>query len=146
GAAGPTAIALLWEVIGRGTDESRRGVALGLAFGIGPILAVIGSVAQTSMLGGDLFFWRIEGLGYPNGFIWLFGLGVPAMLLGSVLGALCVVPEPEFEHPRKPLSDVMSLCVGLALGFAALALFFISTGSQTGAQQWLRPAGFVLLV
>ena len=146
GAAGPTAIALLWEVIGRGTDESRRGVALGLAFGVGPVLAVVGSVGRVGMLGGELFGWEFEGLGYPGGFVWLFGLGVPVMLLGSVLGALCVVPQPEFEHPRKPISDVMSLCAGLALGFCALALFFFSTGSEGDSQSGLRPIGFALLV
>ncbi len=42
GIAMPAAIAFLWEAIGRGTEESRRGLALSLAFGAGPILAVIG--------------------------------------------------------------------------------------------------------
>ena len=50
GAAGPTAIALLWEMVGRGSDERRRGLALGLAFGAGPVLAVIGSFVQTLLL------------------------------------------------------------------------------------------------
>lgn len=130
GAAGPTAIALLWEVIGRGTDESRRGLALGLAFGVGPMLAVVGSLGQVYMLGGELFGWKFEGLGYPNGFVWLFSLAAPAMLLGSLCGALCIVPQPEYEAPRKPIADVMSLCVGLALGFAALGLFFADTPAQ----------------
>jgi MFS family permease len=147
GAAGPTAIALLWEVIGRGTDESRRGQALGLAFGFGPILAVIGSLGQVYMLGGDLFGWKFDGLGYPNGFVWLFGLGAPAMLLGSLCGAICIVPQPDFEHPRKPISDVMSLLVGLALGCTALALFFISTGMKDEALAGqYKQFGFGLLV
>ena len=146
GAAGPTAIALLWEMIGRGADESRRGVALGLAFGVGPVFAVIGSIVQVSLLGGDLFAWEFEGLGYPTGFVWLFGLGAPIMLLGSLLGALCVIPQPEFESPRRPISDVMALCVGLALGFAALVLFFISTGAANGGESAMRWLGFVLLV
>lgn len=147
GAAGPTATALLWEVIGRGTDESRRGVVLGLAFGVGPILAVIGSLGQVGLLGGELFGQKFHGLGYPDGFVWLFGLGAPVMAVGSLLGSICIVPQPEYEHPRKPIADVMSLCVGLVLGFAALALFFsIPSGStQTG---WLNRSnlGFALLV
>ena len=146
GAAGPTAIALLWEVIGRGTDESRRGQALGLAFGFGPILAVVGSLGQVYLLGGNIFGWEFKGLEYPQGFVWLFGLGAPAMLLGSLCGAICIVPQPEYEHPRKPISDVMSLCVGLALGFVALALFFISTSEGSSAQPWLRQVGFAFLV
>ncbi|MFO1093589.1 MAG: hypothetical protein U0992_09790 [Planctomycetaceae bacterium] len=147
GAAGPTAIALLWEMVGRGTDESRRGLALGLAFGVGPILAVIGSLAQVGLLGGELFGHKFPGLGYPQGFVWLFGLGAPAMLLGSLLGGLCVVPQPEYEHPRKPVSDVMALCVGLAFGFAALALFFFSSSeSKTGANAVSSTLGFALLV
>ena len=43
----PAAIALLWEVIGRGSDESRRGLALSMAFGAGPLLAVLGSFGQS---------------------------------------------------------------------------------------------------
>lgn len=131
GAAGPTAIALLWEVIGRGTDESRRGLALGLAFGVGPVLAVIGSIGQSYLLGGTGLVWTLPGLGYPTGHIWLFGLGAPVMAIGSFLGGICVVPEPESEPPRRPVSDVMSLCVGLILGFAALGLFFAETAEQT---------------
>ena len=146
GAAGPTAIALLWEMIGRGTDESRRGVALGLAFGVGPVLAVVGSIVQVKLLGGDLFGWKFDGFDYPDGFVWLFGLGAPIMLLGTLLGAICVVPQPESEQPRKPISDVMALCVGLALGFAALAMFFISTGAANDEPSSLRLLGFGLLV
>ena len=54
GASWPTAIALLWEVIGRGVAESRRGVALALAFGVGPFLAVLGSLGSQLCLTGRL--------------------------------------------------------------------------------------------
>lgn len=134
GAAGPTAIALLWEVIGRGTDASRRGLTLSLAFGAGPILAVIGSIGQVALLGGELFGWRFAGLESPDGFVWLFGLGAPVMAIGAVLGGLCVVPQPDVETQRAPLSEVLGLCVGLALGFASLALFFTESGGTTNAE------------
>ena len=48
GAVMPAAIALLWEAMGRGSDESRRGLALSMAFGAGPLLAVVGSFGQTA--------------------------------------------------------------------------------------------------
>src|SRR5580765_6383863 len=55
GAAMPTAIALLWEAIGRGVAESRRGLALGLAFGIGPFLAFAASLVSQELLNGRLW-------------------------------------------------------------------------------------------
>ena len=84
GAVMPAAIALLWEVMGRGSDESRRGLALSMAFGAGPLLAVVGSFGQTALLGGDLFGWHFAGLAYPTNFIILFAAGVPVMGLAAV--------------------------------------------------------------
>ncbi len=88
GAVMPAAIGLLWEVMGRGSDESRRGLALGLAFGAGPLLAVLGSLGQTALLGGDLFGWHFGGLEYPRNFIILFAAGVPVMGLAAAVSQL----------------------------------------------------------
>ena len=56
------AIAFLWEEIGQGTEESRRGWALILAFGAGPILAVIDSLRSQLLLSGEMGGWKIKGL------------------------------------------------------------------------------------
>jgi len=122
GAAMPTAMALLWEIIGRGSSESRRGLALSLAFGVGPMLAVLGSCLQTSLLGGKLFGFEFDGIGYPNSFIILYGVGAPILALSTVLSFFFVVPPVVHEAKRETLSGVVGLLVGLPLMFAAIAL------------------------
>src|SRR5262249_18105430 len=61
-----------WEMIGRGVSESRRGQALAVAFGLGPILAFLAS------LGSQYVLTLIE---YPWNFAALFAVTVPIMAL-----------------------------------------------------------------
>jgi MFS family permease len=103
GAAMPTAIALLWEAIGRGVSEKRRGWALSLAFGAGPLLAVAGSLGSQLVLTGRLGPMEISDLAFPWNFALLFGGSVPAMLLAGVLAGGLVVPPDERPALREPL-------------------------------------------
>lgn len=128
GAAMPAAIAFLWEAIGRGTDESRRGLALSLAFGAGPILAVIGSLFSQLLLSGKVGNLTITSLDYPNNFALLFATGVPAMILASFLASRFVVPLPKDEATRQPFSQVRDLCVGITLSIAALSAYYTEHG------------------
>lgn len=121
GAVMPAAIGLLWEVMGRGSDESRRGLALGLAFGAGPLLAVLGSLGQTALLGGDLFGWHFGGLEYPRNFIILFAAGVPVMGLAAAVSQLFVIQPVAQEQPREPLSAVRGLLGGILLMLVSIA-------------------------
>ena len=121
GAVMPAAIGLLWEVMGRGSDESRRGLALGLAFGAGPLLAVLGSLGQTALLGGNLFGWHFDGLEYPRNFIILFAAGVPVMGLAAVVSQLFVIQPVAHEQPREPLSAVRGLLGGILLMLVSIA-------------------------
>jgi MFS family permease len=147
GATIPTAIALLWEVIGRGAEESRRGVALGLAFGAGPALAVVGSIGQVALLGGEIFNWEFAGLAYPNGFIYLFGLGAPVVGLAAVLSCFFVVPKPKVELHREPFSQVAGLIAGLGIAMAALTLFlFGSDLFLAGNEKLLQATGYGMLI
>jgi len=130
GAVMPAAIAMLWEVIGRGSDESRRGLALSLAFGAGPLLAVLGSFGQTALLGGDLFGWHFEGLEHPTGFIVLFALGVPVMGLAAVLSHFFVITSEACEPQREPISAVVGLIIGVPLMFASVALMHFASGGS----------------
>ncbi len=140
GAVMPAAIALLWEVMGRGSDESRRGLALSLAFGAGPLLAVVGSLGQTALLGGDLFGLHFDGLAYPLNFIILFAAGAPVMGLTAVISQFFVIAPDEREQPREPVSSVIGLLIGLPLMFASVALMqFASAPVETGTG--LRTAG-----
>lgn len=126
GAVMPAAIGLLWEVMGRGSDESRRGLALGLAFGAGPLLAVLGSLGQTALLGGDLFGWHFDGLEYPRNFIILFAAGVPVMGLAAVVSQLFVIQPVAHEQPREPLSAVRGLLVGILLMLVSIASMHVA--------------------
>lgn len=132
GAVMPAATALLWEAVGRGTDESRRGLTLSLAFGAGPILAVLGSFGQMALLGGDLFGFHFEGLPYPAKFIILFAAGVPVMGLAAILPQFLVIAPVEQELSREPLSSVLGLFMGLPLMLAAIALTQLAGSSSEG--------------
>lgn len=124
GGAMPAAIAFLWEAIGRGTDASKRGLALSLAFGAGPILAVVGSLLSQLLLSGKMGSLEISGLEYPYNFALLFATGVPAMILASFLASRFVVPLPTDEAAREPFSHVHDLCAGICLTVAALMSYY----------------------
>ena len=121
----PAAIAFLWEAIGRGTSPSRRGLALSLAFGAGPMLAVIGSLGSQLLLSGELGGWKIENLPYPWNFASLFAAAVPAMALAALLASRFVVPLPDVEAVREPFSKVAGLCAGIVAGSLALLLYYL---------------------
>lgn len=121
GAVMPAAIGLLWEVMGRGSDESRRGLALGLAFGAGPLLAVLGSLGQTALLGGNLFGIHFNGLAYPLSFIILFGAGVPVMAVAALLSQLFGIQPVSEEQTREPISAVRGLMIGIVLMLVSIA-------------------------
>ena len=74
---------------------------MGMAFGAGPLLAVIGSFFQRALIGGPFFFWRFDGLEYPWGFVILFGMGVPMLIIAIVCGQMLIIPPPEREPERS---------------------------------------------
>ena len=104
-----------WEVIGRGVSETRRGQALGLAFGAGPLLAVVGSLVQQLILQGQIevpvirsaseigmMTLALGALDFPRNFAALYGLSVPIMALAALLSTQFMVPQPAVEVARKP--------------------------------------------
>ncbi len=131
GAAMPAAIALLWEAMARGSDESRRGFALSLAFGAGPLLAVLGSLGQTMLLGGNIFGLTFSGLEYPAGFIVLFAAGAPVMGLTALLTQAFIITPVENEPQREPVSAVVGLLIGLPLMFASVTLMQLAGPADT---------------
>lgn len=143
GCAMPAAIAFLWEAIGRGTDESRRGLALSLAFGAGPLLAVAGSLGSQMLLSGQMAGWKIEWLQYPRNFACLFAAGVPCLVLGAFCASRFVVPVPDEETPREPFAKVGDLCAGMLLGLTALALYHLE--HRSGGHALLAVAGVLFI-
>ncbi len=105
GATMPAAIAFLWELVGRGVSETRRGWALSLAFGAGPLLAVFGSLGSQLLLSGSLGSWRLRGLEFPWNFAALFLLTAPVLALGAALAARFVVPLPAADAVRQPFLE-----------------------------------------
>ena len=104
GATMPAAIAFLWELIGRGASEARRGIALSLAFGCGPLLAAIGSLGSQFLLGGGIGDWRLIEIEYPWNFALLFLAAAPVMAVGAVLAGRFNVPLPETDAVRQPFA------------------------------------------
>lgn len=113
-----------WEVLGCGVAASRRGRALALAFGVGPILAFVASLGTQEVL------TRIDR---PLNFAILFAWTVPLMGLGGILALRFVVPYPANEPPRKPFVEGVFGGFGEFFSFrliviAALALMLLGAG------------------
>lgn len=113
GLAVPSAIAFLWELIGRGAELSRRGLALSLAFGVGPLLAVFGSLGSQLILKGsfggpgDEALITIPALEFPANFALLYGCVAPAMGLAALLSTQFIVPQPALEAERQPFATAV---------------------------------------
>jgi MFS family permease len=93
---------LQWEVLGRGVAETRRGKALALAYGVGPAMAVIGSLGSQILLDGKLGNLSFGEIPYPRNFAALFAASAPIMILAAWLATCFVVPQPPIEVARKP--------------------------------------------
>ena len=137
GAAMPTAIALLWEAMGRGVAESRRGLALGLAFGLGPFLAFGASLASQELLSGRLWGLLPKQLEYPWEFVALFGSAGPMMLLAALLASLVVVPpasESEASVKRDPLiAGLLEFLTTPLLAKATIVTILLYVGNTIAA-------------
>lgn len=129
GATIPTAIAFIWEVLGRTTDQAKRGVALGLAYGAGPILAALGSLGSQLILAGHFELGPVvltsRTLDSPANFALLFALIAPVMGLASFLSSRFEIRVPDKEPLRRPFAEVVDLGLGILAGVAAMvfALF-----------------------
>jgi hypothetical protein len=112
---------------------------------MGPLFAVLGSFGQVWLLGGDLFVWKFPGMGYPHGFVILFGLGAPVVGLSAVLAQFCVVPPAPQEIVRAPASRVVGLLVGVPAMFVSVCLMQAAS-FWAEAEPLLRGAGMALAV
>ena len=92
-----------WEILARGVAEGRRGWALSLAYGLGPVLAVLGSLVMQLVLDGRMGPLAIAKVPFPWDFAIVFGATVPIMGLASFLSTLYIVPLPPAEIARPPL-------------------------------------------
>ena len=125
-----------WEILARGVAEKRRGLALSLAFGLGPILAVIGSLGSQMVLSGRLGPWVIGKMAFPLDFIGIFLASTIIMGVPVVLSMFYVVPLPEVEIRRQPFVAGIFGGLGDFLGnrllmLTTVALLLMILGSDT---------------
>jgi hypothetical protein len=98
----------LWELIGRGMTTKRRGWTLGIAFGIGPVFAVLGSCASQLILSGNfLNLVHVPPLPEPWSFVALFGATGPAMGLAAACVFLAYLPRESSAEPGVSLAGVI---------------------------------------
>lgn len=95
GGARTVGVAIEFEVLGIAVSPRRRGQALGLAYGLGPVLAVVGNLLGQWLLDK-------EARPFPVNFAAVFGVSVPVFALIALCSSRLVIPLPEHEMPRQP--------------------------------------------
>lgn len=154
----------LWELLRRSVSTSRRGQALGVAFGVGPLFACVGSLAQQALFSKTPIAGMSLGLAFPQNYLVLFAAAAPLILLETLVAASFIVPLPTDEPSGQSRFD--EIVGGLRdfftyrpLIIGAVAYFLVYSGgnaifdnvslhakevlgeasaSSMGAQQFLR--------
>lgn len=108
GACNGVLLTALWDSLKRGVSTSRRGAALGLAFGVGPLLACVGALLQDALFGGRLLGGRSFGLGFPDNYLAMFAAVVPLFLAAGVVFSLFRLPGAAEAGPPSgsPLAEI----------------------------------------
>lgn len=98
----------LWELIGRGMTSARRGWTLGIAFGVGPLFAVLGSCASQLILSGNfLDLIHVPQVPKPWCYVLLFGVTGPAMGLAAACVFLAYLPRTATDEPGTSITGVI---------------------------------------
>ena len=126
GACLTTVTMFMFEVIGRGAEESKRGRALSLGYGRGPILGLVAALTLQLCLDGKSFGISLPGpIPSPWNFAIPFIAAVPIMGLAAWFATLFVIPVEEFEPARKPFFSSIFGGVGDFVSNRWLLLTFI---------------------
>jgi hypothetical protein len=146
GIVAPSGIAFLWEVLGRGASERRRGLAVSLAFGLGPIFAALGSLSSQLVLEGSLGPLTVSGLTDEQRFAVVYLCAAPAMALAAFLSCLFIVLPPQAEMVRQPFVEAVFgglwrfLCNPVLLGAgAATILIYAGNGITSNLNLYTKP-------
>jgi MFS family permease len=114
-----------WEILARGVTEKRRGLALSLAYGVGPALAVLGSLGMQLLLDGKLGPISIAEIGYPWNYAILFGATLPIMSVAALLSTRYIVPPPRVEVARELLLSGVFGGIGKFFSYRLLVIIVI---------------------
>ncbi len=135
GASNGVLLTTLWEVLRRGVSTSRRGQVLGLTFGVGPLLACVGSLVQKALFEKAPIGGFALAVDFPNNYLLLFAVAAPLVLLETLVAAAFIVPLPT-EEPSSQ-SRLVEITSGLRQFFTfrplligAVAYFLVSSGGS----------------
>lgn len=92
-----------WEILARGVVEQRRGFALSLAFGFGPLMAVFSSLGTQLVLDGRLGPLVAGRLSFPWDYISLFGASILILTVPAFSAMRYIIPLPAVEVAREKL-------------------------------------------
>lgn len=108
GAANGILLTTMWDFLRRGVSTSRRGKALGLTFGVGPLLACVGALLQDALFGGTLLGGRTFGLEFPNNYLAMFAAVAPLFLIAGLAVAMFRIPitTEDSSNTGTPLSEI----------------------------------------
>ncbi|MGE0608850.1 MAG: MFS transporter [Pirellulales bacterium] len=124
------AVAGEFEVLGRAVSPSRRGRALGLAYGLGPILAIIGWLVGQLLLARKFGPLELAEAPFPSNYKALFLACTPALAIAALLATRLIIPNddrPVVRSAAGPLGGlgeflsrpVVLLSVGVAIMLAS---------------------------
>ncbi|MBI5760367.1 MAG: hypothetical protein HZA46_17770 [Planctomycetales bacterium] len=135
GASNGVLLTTLWEVLRRGVSTARRGQVLGLTFGVGPLLACVGSLAQKALFEKSPIDGLSLGIQFPDNYLVLFAAAAPLVLLETLVAASFIVPLPTDEPSNQ--SRLAEIASGLRQFFTfrplligAVAYFLVSSGGS----------------
>lgn len=136
------------EALGRGMSERRRAQTLWLAYGLGPVVALVGSLVSQMVLAGQLELpyvdsslefglarFEITSFPFPLNFAVLFAASVPMMALCALNSAFFVIPYPIEDLKRQPFmtgifGGVREILRNPTIRMAALATVLIFAGNM----------------
>lgn len=116
GAGAGVLITALWDLLRRGVSTSRRGRALGAAFGIGPLFACVGALLQDALFDGKLLGGRSFGLEFPANYMAMFAAAAPLMALAGLVIASFTLPGVLATAPRGSTADPQTTWREVATG------------------------------
>jgi MFS family permease len=130
---------LNWEALQRGVSENARGKALGLAYGLGPVFAVVASVFTQLLLDGKLFEFNLPHWlffdNYRYNYAILFGGSTICMFLATILVHFYRIPLPKVDVERESFSVAIfggfkSMISNRVLLFACVAYLLVYCGNM----------------